>query len=54
MTDKWQSRLDGIESEMEAQRREIEAYNRYILGVKLASLAIMALAIAALFWGAIQ
>ena len=55
MTDKWQSRLDGIESEMEAQRiREKEAYNHWLASVTLVGLGITLLAIAALIWLVIQ
>ena len=55
MTDKWKSRLDGIESEMEAQRiREKEAYNHWLASVTLAGLGITLLAIAALIWLVIQ
>ena len=57
MNDKWEARLDVIESEMEAaeRQREIEAYNRWQHGAKLMLvMAILFLITAILFWVAIQ
>ena len=57
MNDKWEARLDVIESEMEAaeRHREINAYNRWRYGAQLMLvMAILFLITAVLFWMAIQ